>query len=119
MVPMYDLMACNNNYAQIFARFWWYHKDDPNDNIADSESLRFKSRITLLLVIPRVLNTTAASNTKGVEIAVPFKYLSNFWRTLEIPLINYEINLLLICRTITRANYFQRTCGRPKLEETK
>ena len=66
MVPMSDLIACNNNYAKKFARFWWYHKD-PNDNIADSESLRFKSRITLLLVIPRVLNTTAASNTKGVE----------------------------------------------------
>ena len=65
MVPMSDLIACNNNYAKKFARFWWYHKD-PNDNIADSESLRFKSR-TLLLVIPRVLNTTAASNTKGVE----------------------------------------------------
>ena len=31
-------------------------------------------------------------NTKNVEIAVPLKYLSNFWRTLEIPLINCEIN---------------------------
>ena len=26
---------------------------------------------------------------------VPFKYLSNFWRTLEIPLINYEVNVIL------------------------
>ena len=30
---------------------------------------------------------------KNVEITVPLKYLSNFWRTLEIPLINCEINL--------------------------
>ena len=26
---------------------------------------------------------------------VSFKYLSNFWRTLEIPLINYEVNVIL------------------------
>ena len=32
---------------------------------------------------------------KEVEIAVPLKYLSNFWRTLDIPLINCEINLIL------------------------
>ena len=32
---------------------------------------------------------------KNVEIMVPLKYLSNFWRTLEMPLINCEINLIL------------------------
>ena len=32
---------------------------------------------------------------KKVKIRVPLKYLSNFWRTLEMPLINYEINLIL------------------------
>ena len=30
---------------------------------------------------------------------VPFKYLSNFWRTLEIPLINYEVNVILTWST--------------------
>ena len=34
-------------------------------------------------------------NTKDVEIIVPLKYLSNFWRTLEMPLINCEVNLIL------------------------
>ena len=34
-------------------------------------------------------------NTKDVEIMVPLKYLSNFWRTLEMPLINCEIELIL------------------------
>ena len=34
-------------------------------------------------------------NTKDVEITVPLKYLSNFWRALEIPLINCEVNLFL------------------------
>ena len=32
---------------------------------------------------------------KNVEIAVPLKYLSNFWRILEIPLTNREINFIL------------------------
>ena len=40
-----------------------------------------------------------ASNTKDVERAVPLKYLSNFWRALEIPLINCEINISLTYST--------------------
>ena len=34
--------------------------------------------------------------TKNVEIMVSLKYLRNFWRAIEIPLINCEINLILI-----------------------
>ena len=34
---------------------------------------------------------------KEVEIAVPLKYLSNFWRTLDMPLINCEVSLILSC----------------------
>ena len=55
--------------------------------MTDSES--FKSKIQ----IPG--NTPANGNTKDVEIAVPLKYLRNFWRTLEMPVINCEINLVL------------------------
>ena len=39
--------------------------------------------------------TPNAGNTKDVKIAMPLKYLSDFWRTLEIPLINCKINLML------------------------
>ena len=39
--------------------------------------------------------TPADGNTKDVEIIVPLRYLSNFWRTLKIPLTNYEANLIL------------------------
>ena len=67
---------------------WQYYRDDPNDNITQSESFKFKIKITG--------KTPAAGNTKDVEIAVPLKYLSNFWRTLEMPLINCDINLILI-----------------------
>ena len=37
--------------------------------------------------------------TKNVEIMVQLKYFSNFWRTLEMPLINCEINLILMWST--------------------
>ena len=40
-------------------------------------------------------STPSDGNTKNVEIAVPLKYLSNFWRTFEMPLINCEINIML------------------------
>ena len=64
-------------------------KDEPNDNLTDYES--FKSKIK----IPG--NTPADGNTKDAEIIVPLKYLSNFWRTFGMPLINCEINLILTC----------------------
>ena len=39
-----------------------------------------------------MVKTLDAGNTKDVKIAVPLKYLSNFWRTLEMPLSNCKIN---------------------------
>ena len=66
---------------------WEYYRDDPSDNITQPES--FKSRIKIREEIP------AAGHTNNFEIAVPLKNLSNFWRTLEMPLINCEINLIL------------------------
>ena len=44
--------------------------------------------------------THAVGNRKFVKIAVSLKYLSNFWRTLEMPLIYHEINLILIWSTV-------------------
>ena len=51
-----------------------------------TDSFNFKAKIT---------GKTGNDGTKGVEIIVPLKYLSNFWRTLEMPLINCEVNLIL------------------------
>ena len=42
---------------------------------------------------------TASADTKVIEIAVPLKYFSNFWRTLEMPLINCKINLIVTWST--------------------
>ena len=48
---------------------------------------KFKQKITCV---------TGANGRKDVKVIVPLKYLSNFWRTLEMSLINCEINLVLI-----------------------
>ena len=46
--------------------------------------------------IANLIGNTEANGTKnGVKIAVPLKYLSNFWRSLEIPLINCKVELSL------------------------
>ena len=66
---------------------WQYYKDDPNDNIENSESFKHKMNITG--------KTANNGNTKDVEITVLLKYLSDFWRTLEMPLINCEVNHIL------------------------
>ena len=85
---MYNLIEHSDNYLKTSGSLWQYYKVDPNDNIADSESFKYKVKITG--------KTPDIGNTKNVEIIVPLKYLSNFWRTLEIPLINCTAYLILI-----------------------
>ena len=72
---------------KISGTLWQYYRNVPHNTLADSESFKSKIKITG--------NTPADGNTKNVEIRVPLKYLSNFWRTLEMLPINYEINLIL------------------------
>ena len=87
VMPIYNLIEYSDNYSKTSGSLWQYYKDDPNDNLRDSESFKSKVKITG--------NTPAAGNTKDVEIIVPLKYLSTFWTTLEMPLINCEVNLIL------------------------
>ena len=87
-MPVYNLIVYSDDYSKISGSLWQYYRDDPNDVITNPESFNFKIKITG--------KTSAAGNTKDFKIAVPLKCLSNFWRTLEMPLINCEINLILI-----------------------
>ena len=63
-----------------------YKKDDVHDNKMDSESFKFKAKMTE--------RTPANGNTRDVEIFALLKYLSNFWRSPEMSLISYKISLL-------------------------
>ena len=51
--------------------------------------------VAILWKIKITGRTPAGGNENDVEIMVPVKYLSNFWRTLEIPLINCKVSLML------------------------
>ena len=89
---------------------WNYCRNEPNDFPANSynanlitnpESFKYKTSITGKTSNADQKN--AEKNTeqekiktkKNLEIIVPLKYLSSFWRTLDIPLINCKINLIL------------------------
>ena len=84
---MYNLIEYSHSYSKTSGNLWQDYKDEPNDNLADSESFKCKVKITG--------NTPADGNIKVLEIIVPLKYLHNSWRTLEMPLINCEVNLIL------------------------
>ena len=98
VMPMYNLIEYSDNYAKTTGSLWQYCKDIParnanaNDEITEftegnlTDSFNFKLKIK---------GRTGNGGTKDVEIMVPLKYLGNFWRTLEMPLINCEINLIL------------------------
>ena len=86
-MPVYNLIEYSDNYPKTFGSLWQYYKDEPNNNLADSESFKSKTKVTG--------NIPTDRNKKDVEIIVPLKYLYNFCKTLEKPLINYEVNLIL------------------------
>ena len=83
-MPMYNLIEYSDNYGKTAGSLWQYFRDEPNDNLANSESFKSKIKITG--------KTPNNNNVKDLEIMVPLKYLSNFWRTLEMSLINCEVN---------------------------
>ena len=87
VMPMYNLIEYSDNYSKTSGSLWQYWKDEPSDNLANSESFKSKVKITR--------NTPADGNKKDVEIIVPLKYLSQFFKTLETSLINCEVNLIL------------------------
>ena len=70
IIPMYNLIEYSDNYSKRSGSLWQY----------------FKTKIT---------GKTNGDGIINVEIMVPLKYLSNFWRTLEIPLINCKVELIL------------------------
>ena len=87
VMPMYNLIEYSDNYAKTRGSLWHYFRDEPGDDLEHSESFKSKIKITG--------KTPDDDNEKDVEIMVPLKYLSNFWRTREMPLINCEVNLIL------------------------
>ena len=97
-MPMYNLIEYSDNYPKTSGSLWQYCKDIPAvnnaGNIVDftatntTDSFKFRTKITG--------QTNNDGEINAVKIMVPLKYLRNFWRTLEMPLINREVELLAL-----------------------
>ena len=97
---MYNLLEYSKNYEKTSGSLFNYYRDEPkehtigdgdnaiNISIRNSESFDYKTKI---------VGSLAAGELEkdDIEIAIPLKYLGNFWRSLVIPLINCEITIIL------------------------
>ena len=70
VMPMYNLIEYSNSYSKTSGCLQQYYKDEPNYNLANSESFKSKVKITG--------STPASGNRKDVKIIVPLKHSSNF-----------------------------------------
>ena len=93
VIPMYNSTEYSKDYSKTSGTLWNYYRDETNSgavgdinySIRSSKSFDYKTSVTGRL---------EDNNTeKEVKTVVPLKHLSNFWKTLDIPLINCEINL--------------------------
>ena len=90
-MPMYNLTEYSDSYSDTSGNLWQFKRDEIEGDVDltvdaqhipnNSSSFKYKSSFI--------------TNRNGVKIAVPLKYLSNFWRSLEMPLISYKVKLSL------------------------
>ena len=91
-MPMYNLIEYSVNYSSTSRGFWHFGRDEIINNADvtnDDNAPSFKHKASL------IGNTENNGTRNGAKIAVPLKYLSNFWRSLEMPLINCKVELSL------------------------
>ena len=106
-MPMYNLLEYSKNYRKTIGSLYNYYRDEltndnnnnfANRNLVNSNAFKYKNKIT-----GNTYNVDAGADgydankngTQEVEIAIPLKYLGNFWRVLNIPLISCEVSLEL------------------------
>ena len=98
MMPMYNLVEYSDNFSECSGSLWQFKRDESpvtnagsHDNFSAANSTSFKYKSSFY----KPLEAADNGVFKDVKIAVPLKYLSNFWRFLEMPLINCKIHLEL------------------------
>ena len=109
VMPMYNLLEYSKNYKKTTGSLWNYCRDEPSNPLSsNSESFKYKTIITgnTHNIDEKITdnegnevdNPKYDANKVGkneTEVVIPLKYLSNFWRSLDIPLINCEIEIIL------------------------
>ena len=94
-MPMYNLIEYSDTYSDTSGSLWNFKRDEIINNADvtnDNNSSSFKYKANL------IGNTDADGinrKKENVKIAVPLKYLHNFWRSLEMPLINCKVEISL------------------------
>ena len=90
-MSMYSLTEYSDNYSYTSGSLWNFTRDEIEGDIDltvdNAPSFKYKANL--------IGNTENNGIKNGVKIAIPLKYLSNFWRSLEMPLINCKIELSL------------------------
>ena len=96
VMPMYNLIEYSDNYQESSATLYQYKRDEPPeanaiDDLTVDNLSSFKYKVSFLG------NPVVADNIakRSVKVVVPLKYLSNFFRSLKMPLINCKIKLNL------------------------
>ena len=87
-MPMYNLLEYSKNDKKTTGSLWNYYRDEPKNPLS-SNSESFKYTTSIVGKTPE--NNDSLTNAK---LAIPLKYLSNFWSSLDIPLINCEVELI-------------------------
>ena len=96
-VPMYNLIEYSGNYSDTSGSLWQFKRDEVPNNNADltiDNSQSFKYKAALIEKTANAVNDTNSS-VKNTKIVVSLNYLSNFWTSLEVSLINCKIHLEL------------------------
>ena len=117
VMPIYNLLEYRKNYRKTIGSLYNYYRDElsnnANDNnfvnikVVNSNTFKYKNKIigNTYDVDARIPNPDGdgqidnpiyianKNDTQEVELAIPLKYLGNFWRALNIPLISCEVSL--------------------------
>ena len=95
----YNLLEYSKNYNKTTGSLRNYYRDQPSDPLStNSESFKYKTSITGNTYNVGDGEEGYDANKVGkneTEIVIPLKHLSNFWKSLNIPLINCEVELIL------------------------
>ena len=99
-MPIYNLLEYSKNCRKTTGTLWKFYRDEASNPLStNSESFKYKTSITGNTNNNGDGEAGYDENNVGkneTEVGIPLKRLSNFWRTLNIPLINCEIELILV-----------------------
>ena len=90
VMPMYNLLEYSDNYQDSTGSLYQFKRDEPPD-----ENANVANNTTSLVYKPKLISRTDDNNVNNVKLVVPLKYISNFFRSLEMPLVNCKIDLEL------------------------